>query len=279
MVSEVVDAQLHATPAGTDDHLPGVRHVGAGELVAAMDEAGVDAGLLVVPSSSGWDNSYSSELAASMPERFRVVGRVDHTADDVADVIERFAADPVSVGLRMLVMNDTAAQQVADRAFDRYLDAATRHGLAVCIYAASYPDAVPTLARQHPDTRFVLDHFGVGGVIPGFTTWESVARDERIPRVLELASLGNVTVKLTGGPSISQQSYPFDDLRPIVERFVQSFGTDRLMWGTDYTRVHNGTYREGVDYLREADWLSPDDAEAIFSQTLRRVFRWPAAQG
>jgi hypothetical protein len=51
------------------------------------------------------------------------------------------------------------------------------------------------------------------------------------------------------------------------------------MWGSDWTRVHNASYREGVDYLRESERLTPDVTDALFAGTLRQIFAWPRASG
>jgi L-fuconolactonase len=275
---EVVDSQVHVTrPSdGLDDGVaqrPGVQHVSGPEMREAMDEAGVDAGLIVT-SVAGWDNSYPLEVAHRTPERFRVVGRVDHTLPDVEDRIERFAADPAAIGLRVVIGDDVMAEHARSDGFDAYFRAAVRCALPVCIIGARYLDAVVALIERHDTTQFVLDHFGVGGVVLGYTTWDDLHLDARVPQVLGLAARDNVAVKLSGGPSLSHESAPFLDLWPLVDRYLDAFGPDRLMWGSDWTRVHNASYREGVDWVRESGRLAPDVADAVFGGSLRRVFAW-----
>jgi predicted TIM-barrel fold metal-dependent hydrolase len=245
-------------------------------MLDAMGAASVDAALIVTSIAAGWDNAYGLEIAHSTPARFRVVGRVDHRAHDVADQIERFAADPAAVALRTLLLDDSYAEEAYGGAYDDYMAAASRCGLPVCILGARRLDAVTALIDGHPETRFVLDHFGVGGVVPGLVKRDELELDTRVPVVLGLATRDNVAVKLSGGPSLSDASYPFTDLWPLLDRYLEAYGPDRLMWGSDWTRVHNASYREGVDYLRESDRLTPDVADALLGGTLRRTFAWPA---
>jgi predicted TIM-barrel fold metal-dependent hydrolase len=245
-------------------------------MLDAMDEASVDAALIVTSIAAGWDNGYGLEVAHRTPGRFRVVGRVDHLAPDVGETIERFAADPMAVALRTLLLDESYAEQARSGAYDSYLAAASRCGLPVCILGARCLDAIAALVDGHPDTRFVLDHFGVGGVVLGMVTRDELELAARVPLVLELAARDNVAVKLSGGPSLSEAPYPFTDLWPLLDRYLEAFGPDRLMWGSDWTRVHNASYREGVDYLRESGQLTPDVADALFAGSLRQIFDWPA---
>jgi L-fuconolactonase len=245
-------------------------------MLDAMDEASVDAALIVTSIAAGWDNSYGFAVAHQTPARFRVVGRVDHLAPEVGETIEQFAADPMAVALRTLLLDDSNAEQAHAGAYGDYMATASRCGVPVCILGARRLDAIIALVDGHPETQFVLDHFGVGGVVPGMVTRDELELEARVPVVLGLAARDNVAVKLSGGPSLSDASYPFTDLWPLLERYLEAFGPDRLMWGSDWTRVHNASYREGVDYLRESERLTPDVIDALFAGSLRRIFDWPA---
>jgi L-fuconolactonase len=275
VVQEILDAQVHAAPEGTPCNHPTIPHATGEQTITAMDYAEVDAALLVVPRGSVWDNSYCLDLATKVPQRFRVVGRMNYESPTVGEEIEEFARHPMSVGLRVVALDDKMAQDMADGGFDRYLSAATKNGLVVCLTGSPYLDILEATVRKFPDTQFVMDHFGVGGYIPGTNTWERVAMEERLPVVLKMASYPNLAAKLTAGPSLSKTTYPFDDVRPVVERFIEEYGVERCMWGTDWTRVTNASYRSGTDYLRFADWLSDDVKDTVFSGTARQVFGWP----
>jgi L-fuconolactonase len=69
---------------------------------------------------------------------------------------------------------------------------------------------------------------------------------------------------------------------------VDAFGPQRLMWGSDFTRLRwipvvGGLapreqwhyYSDSVGYLRDTTELSASDKELIFGGTIRRVLRWP----
>jgi L-fuconolactonase len=272
---EVLDAQAHASPKGAPCAASNIPQATADEMIGSMDYAEVDGAILVVPRGCGWDNSYSLDLASRVPERFRVVGRANYLAPDVAEQIEEFARHPMAVGLRVVVLDPKMHEDLAAGLFDRYLTAATNAGLTVCFTGSPYLETFDSLVRQYPDTQWVIDHFGLGGYIPHVNTWESLKLDERIPRILKFADYPNVAMKATAGPSLSREWYPFLDVRPLIESYIDAYGIDRMMWGTDWTRVTNASYRSGVDYLREADWLSDDLKVPLFATTARRIFNWP----
>jgi len=65
-------------------------------------------------------------------------------------------------------------------------------------------------------------------------------------------------------------------------------GPDRMMWGTDFTRMRwkpGSTdlarrerwrfYSDCLNYLRDTNELSASDKEKMFGKTIRRVLRWP----
>jgi predicted TIM-barrel fold metal-dependent hydrolase len=281
---EVIDAQVHAfdrdrperpwDPAYDVHRSPHVLPaIDDDAMLAAMQAAGVDAAVLVATSHYGWDNSYSLGAAARRPERFRVVGRVDHEAADVADRVAEFAAHDGAVGLRLFVRNAADHDRLAAGGYDLLLRAMADHDLAVFVFSPGRVGDVETVARFAPGLRVVVDHLGLAVPEPGVTGVDHFAD---LPAVLTLARRPNVVVKLTGVPALSTGPFPFADVWPHLRRVIDAFGPGRLMWGTDWTRVPNATYEQGVRYLRDSGALTDGEKAELMGATLRRVLRWPA---
>jgi L-fuconolactonase len=254
---------VHAVPVTLDDSLK------------AMDAAGVDAALIVSPSLYGLDCSYALEAAAAHPDRFRVVGYVDHRAADVAAQVAAWAARPETAGLRMFLITDGTWSEFRAGAFDGMLAAMAHQGVPLCLCPAGHLDKVPELVRRFPDLSVAVDHLGL--LQPPFKLdWER--RFDQFPLLLDLAAMPNVTVKLSGLPTLSAGGYPYDDVRPYMDRLLRTFGPGRLMWGSDWTRCPpNVGYRDSVRFVTESNELSPDEQALILGATLRRVFNWPRA--
>ena len=88
---------------------------------------------------------------------------------------------------------------------------------------------------------------------------------------------------------LSREPYPHRDLWPRLHPVIEAFGPERLMWGSDYTRLRmgvgttdrgpreewGGLYSDAVNYLRDTSELSEADKATIFAGTIRRVLEWP----
>jgi L-fuconolactonase len=286
---EIVDAQVHIEepapavldeghPFGDPDYVaakPPNRAVSADEMVVAMREAGVDAAIVAQTSRNGWDNSYAVSACVAYPDRFAVIGLVDPGGADVRDRMEEWSAAPSSVGVRFLVVTDAIRDAMMAGGYEEFFRAAEAFALPVCIWGPNYLAETSEVIRKHPDVSFVIDHFGLGGQIPGVLTLAEMAIEDKLPWIYGLADMPNVSVKVTGGPSLCELPSPFEDLWPMFSRFIECYGVDRLMWGTDWTRVYNGTYSDAVRFIRDSERLSDDEKQALMSSTTRRIFEWP----
>jgi predicted TIM-barrel fold metal-dependent hydrolase len=286
---EIIDAQIHTWMSdrptrpwtagyreGLRDRLPHLIHAGQNNTneMAVMEMAGVgvDAALLSPVGVYGADNSYEFEGVACFPRKLRVVGWVDWLD---ADLEERLAESATKglVGVRVPEMRNAERHERGE--FDRLLEACQKLHLVVSVmFAHPVPAAMIRMLEKYPGINFVAGHLGLDVSPP---VVGALADDpfEKLPPVLELSRLANLHLNLTGTPSMSRVAYPFRDIWPAIDRVMEAFGPDRLMWGSDYTRTAGlHSYWEGTHYLREVSSLSDDDRARIYGTTLRRVFDW-----
>lgn len=273
----IIDAQVHAYER---DHparpwhrpLVGPPEVTGDDMVRAMDAVGVDGALLVSPwTMYRYDPSYAIEARAAHPGRFALVTPVDPRADDVADEIARWAATPGAVGIRLIAWNE-GASDVGHPGMDRVCAAAARHDLPVCVLCWGRLPTVDELAAKHPRTRFVVDHLGLAQPFEPPPPEDPFAD---LSQVLALARHPNVAIKITGACTLSHQPFPFLDLRAPLARIFETFGFERCMWGTDWTRATAlVTYGDAVGAFRDPAWLSQAERDALMGGTLQRVFGW-----
>jgi L-fuconolactonase len=247
------------------------------KVVAAMDAAGVDAGIATVPSIYGYDNSYTLEACERYPDRLAMIALVDPDRPDLDDAVKQLKANPFVLGLRVMIVSDDLLESVQHGSRRKVLAACEKHGLILSLYPPRYIQHVESIARDFPNLRMVIDHLGfpqppvnIAGVKdePMFKGWE---------HLIKLAGCPNVAVKVTAFPSMSSQPFPYKDLWPRIHELIAAFGLPRLFWGTDFTRVHSLlSYAQGVDYVRESTELSASDKAALMGGSLRRYFSWPA---
>ena len=274
----ILDSQVHAYERNHPGRpwvgtLTGPEEVTGDQMVAAMDEAGVDGAILVSPFSMyRYDASYALEVFAAHPNRFRLVKPVDPTDPAVVDTIADWAATRGTVGIRIF-LRDNASTDPADPSINRVLATAAQHSLAVNVACSGRLDQAGQLAARNPNTRMVIDHLGISQPHEPPPPAEPFAD---LPKLLALAPHHNVTVKISGACTLSREPFPYNDIWDPLFRIFNAFGFNRCMWGTDWTRaVRILTYKQGVDAFRVTDRLSGSERAALMGGTLQQIYNWP----
>jgi predicted TIM-barrel fold metal-dependent hydrolase len=277
MELSVIDAQVHAYER---DHpgrpwvgrLQGPPSVTGDEMVAAMDDAGVDRAVLVSPwTMYRTDASYACEVYSSHPDRFRLVKPVNPRDGGAAEEVSAWADTPGAVAVRLMA-GFTESFRADDPGVAAVVAAAARERLPVCVFCDGRPAIMGELAHLHPDAQFVLDHLGLHQELDPPPPEQPFAG---LPDVLALAEYPNIALKVTGACTLSHRPFPFDDLWEPLGRLIDGFGVERCMWGTDWTRAVDFVgYRASVDAFRDHFPLSPTDRAALMSGTAERIFGW-----
>jgi L-fuconolactonase len=272
-----IDVQVHAyerNHAGRPwvGTLHGPAEVTGEQMVAAMDEVGVDGAILVSPFSMyGYDASYALEVHAKHPGKFGLVKPVDPNDPAVADTIQDWAAAKGTVGIRVM-MREHVSTDPADPGLDRVLSAAARHSIPINVLCWGRLDQVGQMAARHPSTRLVIDHLGLQ---QPFEPPAPPSAWADLPKLTALARHDNIVVKISGACTLSHEKFPYNDIWDPLFRIFDAFGFDRCLWGTDWTRATALlTYKEGVDAFRVTNRLSDSDRKKLMGDALTRVYNW-----
>lgn len=273
----VIDAQVHAYER---DHpgrpwaavLHGPSEVTGADMVAAMDEVGVDGALLVSPwTMYRFDASYAIDVYNASPDRFRIIKPVNPNDPDVAETIAEWASTPGAVAIRIMMVGNVSADP-DDPGVNRVLSEASRNGLPVNLLCWGRLGQVAALAAANPETQLVVDHLGLQ------QPFEPPAPPEPFAMIDEVLALGgheNIALKITGACTLSNEPFPYPDLWEPLGRLFEAFGMDRCLWGTDWTRaVELLTYREGVEAFRVTETLSDSERAALMGGNLKRIYGW-----
>jgi L-fuconolactonase len=277
-----IDAQVHAYER---DHpgrpwaavLHGPLEVTGNQMVAAMDAVGVDGALLVSPFTMyRYDASYAIDVRAKHPGRFALIKPVDPSDPGVAETIAQWKATPGTVAIRIM-MTRGVSEDPADPGINRVLSAAARHGFPVNLLCWGRLDQAKAMAARNPDTVIVIDHLGLQQPFEPPVPAEPWAD---LPKVLALAALRNVTIKITGACTLSHEPFPYRDIWGPLARIFDAFGLDRCMWGTDWTRAAAVVdYKPAVDAFRLTDRLSESDRAKLMGGSLTKIYSWSPSRG
>ena len=143
-----------------------------------------------------------------------------------------------------------------------------RHGLVATIEATSdQVGVVARLARELPDLRIVLDHFGWP------TDLSDTGRQTHLDRLAEVAANPNVATRLDAIGTIFG-AWTTDQIRPWLLAVVALFGPDRCMLGSDLPIER---LRSGFDTLYSAyDEIfaehTPHDRQQLLHATAERWY-------
>jgi len=259
---------LHGPPEVTGD-----------DMVAAMDAVGVDGALLVSPYAMyRHDGSYAQLVYAKHPTRFGLIKPVDPGDPAVADVIADWKAQPGTVGVRIMLNREGMPTDPADAGLNRTLAAGARHGFPVNLMATGRLEQAAQMAARNPSTSVVIDHLGLQQPFEPPAPAQPFAD---LPKVLALAAQPNITIKISGACTLSNEPFPYNDIWDPLARIFDAFGLDRCMWGTDWTRATGVlTYAQGVEAFRVTDRLSDSDRARLMGGSLTRIYNWaPSKSG
>jgi predicted TIM-barrel fold metal-dependent hydrolase len=269
---KIIDAQVHIwsqtviPPGGGHRQIP---RLTAEELLAEMDDAGVDGGLIHPPAS--WDpdaNAVAIEAAKAHPDRFAIMGQFPPENPENVRLIPGWRKQPGMLGLRWALLYHDQPKLVVDGKLDWIWDAAEKEGLPVSLQAGVFLPKFRSIAETHPRLKLTIDHCGLKVL-----TKDADAL-EHMDTLLALAALPNVAIKATGAPAYSAQSYPFRNLHDPLHRIFDAFGPDRFFWGTDITRMPC-TYRQCVTFFtEELPWLKGQDLEKVMGRGLAKWIGW-----
>jgi len=202
-----------------------------------------------------------------------VVGWVDLCSPSVREQLERFAGDPLFVGVRHIVQGEPRDDFVLRKDFQRGIAVLREFGLTydLLLFPRHLPYAVE-LVRAFPDQPFVLDHLAKPDIRNG--QLEPWARDFR-----RLAALDNVYCKLSGMVTEADwYRWTEADFRPYLDIAFEAFGPDHLMIGSDWpvctvSRDYSSVIGIVKNYL---DSFSDTEREKVLGENCARFYGIPA---
>jgi L-fuconolactonase len=245
------------------------------DLRVELAAAGVHRSVLV---EGGWCDVREAPIllghAARSAEIGAVVAWADPAAPELAEVLDGYAA--ATGGDKLAGVR--AQVQAEDR---DYLDRAdVRRGLArigakdlgfdLVVRVDQLP-AAARLARDLPDTRFVLDHLGkprIRAGAEGFAEWRAV--------IGRLAGAPNAYAKISGLVTEADwAAWTAADMRPYIEVALDLFGPERVMIGSDWPMclVAGGYAEVRAAMIAGLAGASPDDLARVLGGTAAAFYR------
>ena len=253
-------------------HLPIKRDILPPDMQPLLAAAGIDGTVAVQARQNLRECEFLLALADEYDFVRGVVGWVDLRADDVTAQLDRFAAHPRFVGVRHIVHDEADDRFMLGGGFLRGLAALQQYDLRydLLLFPRHIPIAID-VARQFPQQPFVLDHIAKPFIKDGvLQPWADDIR--------ALAALDNVWCKVSGMVTeAAWHEWTNADFTPYLDVVFDCFGSDRLMFGSDWPVCElAGSYSQVVGIVEDyIGALSADERAAVMGGNAKVFYGLP----
>ena len=270
----IVDAQVHLWANNLPSN-PGHRQIPnflTNDLLNEMDASGVDAAIIHPPS---WDpNSDDLALEAAMehPDRLSILGKIPLEKPESRSLVADWKDQPGMLGFRCSFTQPHQKSWPTDGTMDWLWPAAEKAEIPVALMASGFVSWVGEIAERHPGLKLIVDHLGR---LSGTTDSEAFSS---LPDMLALAKYPNIAIKATGAPSYSSGTYPFNSIHDYLHQIFDTFGPNRMFWGTDITRMPCSWKQCITLFTEELPWLTGEDLELVMGKAVCTFLGWDIKQ-
>ena len=226
------------------------RPYGPADLQPHLDTHGIAGTVLVQAAPTVEETEYMLGIADATPHVLGVVGWIDFENPGQRATLERLAAHPRFKGVRPMIQDipddDWMLRDDVQWAFRALAD------LDLTFDALGFPRHLVnfhTILTRYPGLRAVVDHCMKPQIRDHspetFRPWaEGIAR---------IATDTSACVKFSALVTEANPGWTVDDLRPYATHILDTFGPDRVMWGSDWPvcrlRAEYGDWRAAAEDL------------------------------
>ena len=253
----------------TPDKEPIYRDFLPADLKPLLAAAGIDGTILVQAAPTVAETEFMLGLAREATFIRGVVGWVDFEDPRAPDEIARLSMQSALVGLRPMIQDIADDTWMLGEGLVTAFDALIAADLTFdALTLPRHLSALRKLLARHPNMRTVIDHGSKpmirDGVLDG---WDK--------DMAALAAETSAFCKLSGLVTEARADWTVDDLRPYVDHLLDSFGPDRLVWGSDWpVCTLASSYGRWLDVTGELlSGLTEGETSAILGGNAARAYR------
>lgn len=239
------------------------------DLAQHIKNIGVDKTVFVQTQHNAEETRWVLELAEEHRFIAGVVGWVDLASDQCEEQLLEFKDNPKFVGVRHITQDEPDDDFAIRPDVIRGMKVLQKHGVPfdLLFYVKHLKHAV-TLASELPELPMVIDHLAKPRI-------KDQALDDWIDNFKAAATFPNVYCKLSGMVTEADWvNWKPADLKPYVETALETFGPERLMFGSDWPVCELAATYEQV-HAALVDVLGPlTDSEnaRIFGETATQFY-------
>ena len=210
------------------------------DVAADAQASGITGTVLVQAADTYEDTFYMLSVASRNPTISAVVGWLPFDRPrEAQEALMLFKNSPVIKGFRSLTHSYEDPRWILGTEVSKTMSAIQEHGFTLDMVSVNseHNQAILELAGANPGLKIVVDHMSKPPVSDG--GWEPWAQE-----MAALAALSNVYCKISGLNTASGPGWVFKDWQPYVDHIVNSFGSHRIMLGSDWpVSLLNGDFK------------------------------------
>lgn len=236
-----------------EDYLPG-------KIKGTLDRNGIDACVAVQADQSELETHYLVELAKSNNFIRGVVGWIDLQSPELDKRLEYFSQYKIIKGWRHVVQGEPD-DFLLNKNFQDGVRKTQDYGYTydILIYHRQLPAAIE-FVKQFPEMKLVIDHCAKPGI-----ALKKI--DEWATNIRTIARHPNVYCKLSGLLTEARwKEWSPAEIYPYLDVVFEAFGTDRLMFGSDWpVLLLSGIYVQWKSMLEKyMENYTSEDKEKVF---------------
>jgi len=192
-------------------------------------ENGIDGSIAVQADQSEEETQFLLNLASKNPFIKGVVGWVNLAANDIEERLEYWSGYEKLKGFRHIVQAEPDDNFLLNKNFCRGISCLERFGFTydILVFPRHLPNVV-SFVEMFPRQPFVINHLAKPAIKKGeIEQWAK--------QLKRLAENPKVYCKLSGLVTEGDlHNWKSDDFRPYIDMAIECFGTERLMFGSDW---------------------------------------------
>lgn len=209
---------------------------------------GLDGTILVQAAPTVSETDFILRLAEQTPSILGVVGWLDLFDPNHRLHYERFSRHPKFAGFRIMIQDMPDAARILEPAFVKALKGYAGDDVPIdlLIVSGQLPPVLELL-RQVPNLRGVIDHIGKPSIRSH--EWESWTE-----AMSQAAAFPDIHCKISGMVTeADHESWNYEEFAPYVQHILETFGPDRVMFGSDWpVCLLAAGYDEVIEIVRRA---------------------------
>lgn len=232
-----------------------------GDLAVVVNEEKLLGTVAVQADQTEAETDWLLQLAAKNDFIKGVVGWVDLRSSHIEERLQHYQQFNKLKGFRHVLQGEEPSFMLQER-FLNGICKLNEYGFAYDILIfPQHLEAALQLVKQFPEQRFVVDHVAK-------PTIKDSKIDEWKTGMQQLAKHKNVYCKISGMVTEADwKNWTAEQLKPYIDVVVESFGIDRIMYGSDWpVCLVASTYNKWIETVKDYfSAYSAEDQEKVFS--------------